>query len=177
MNIICQFTLGKKYDHYERSIEQLWALDPFWLEYDLDYIQWLFPIDNPKLEIIRAPIVCQTTRDYFQISDVLRRRQLHSLKVMLNFFGMEMTNNTIKPLASLNINDHLWLQAQGYNHQRIRQIIRSLALLGQVELSSLFQMAMIDTARKHGCVPESILQYWQTASLIEMDYSIALPES
>ncbi|GEA50028.1 hypothetical protein VIN01S_08320 [Vibrio inusitatus NBRC 102082] len=167
MKTACQFMLGLKADHKGRRIEQIWALDSFWLEYDHEYIQWLFPIDTPSRFHPHSPIVCQSTQDYFSTCEVLREAQLHSLGMMLDFFGMRFFGNSIVPKQDLNIRDHAWLKATDHNHLRISRIIRSLALLDQIELSQAFQTAMLRCAREHGEVNEKTLSYWRQANLIK----------
>ncbi|MFA0028081.1 opioid growth factor receptor-related protein [Vibrio breoganii] len=167
MKTVCQFMLGLKPDHKGRRIEQIWALDSFWLEYDHEYIQWLFPIDTPSRFHSHSPIACQSTQDYFCACEVLREAQLHSLGMMLDFFGMRFFGNSIVPKEDLNMQEHPWLKPMDHNHLRITRIIRSLALLGQAELSQTFQMAMLKTAREQGDVNEDTLGFWRQANLIK----------
>ncbi|WP_241903054.1 opioid growth factor receptor-related protein, partial [Vibrio breoganii] len=98
--------------------------------------------------------------------EVLREAQLHSLGMMLDFFGMRFFGHSIVPKEDLNMQDHTWLKPMDHNHLRITRIIRSLALLGQAELSQTFQMAMLKTAREQGEVNEETLGFWRQANLI-----------
>lgn len=41
---IIAFYLGEATDHMNRTMDDIWALSPFWLEHTHDYLQWLFPI-------------------------------------------------------------------------------------------------------------------------------------
>lgn len=171
MKTVCGFMLGLELDHKGRSIDHIWALDSFWLEYDHEYIQWLFPIDTPSHLHSNTPIACQSAQDYFCSCEVLREAQLRSLGMMLDFFGMRFFGNSIVPKEDLNMQDHPWLKCTDHNHLRISRIIRSLALLGQMELSQTFQMAMMKTAREQGEVNEETLVFWRQANLIKEQVS------
>ncbi|MCY9873021.1 opioid growth factor receptor-related protein, partial [Vibrio barjaei] len=43
-------------DHQNRTINDIWDLNHFWLEHCHDYIQWLFPIDRSSRFNKFAPI-------------------------------------------------------------------------------------------------------------------------
>ncbi|MPW35595.1 opioid growth factor receptor-related protein [Vibrio sp. B1Z05] len=166
MNVICQFMLGQQLDHKNRSIEQIWALDDFWLQYDREYLQWLFPIDTSNKLQSHTPLVCQSTRDYFFTCKALREAQRRSLNMMLNFYDMQLIDGVVLPQTDFSVNEHSWLKYDDYSHQCITQMIRSLALLGQKELSQAFQKGMIDAAVQYGEVGQESLTHWRNAHLL-----------
>ncbi|WP_210447454.1 opioid growth factor receptor-related protein [Vibrio crassostreae] len=167
MSKLTQFHLGMIPDSQGRLINEIWALDDFWLEYDHKYIQWLFPIDTQTKFNRHAPVLTLEDRITFVQNDKLKAAQLTSLELMLGFFGMKMINGHIVASEELNIKDHIWLKHGGHNHLRISRIIRSLALCGQFSLSQTFQLAMIETAENFGEVDTGTLRYWLEANILE----------
>ncbi|EGU0150143.1 hypothetical protein JFQ72_004389 [Vibrio parahaemolyticus] len=166
MSILISFQLGKTVDSQGRTINDIWAFNDFWLEHDHSYIQWLFPIDSQTKFNRHAPILTTEDISAFRQFDSLKEAQLKSLSVMLGFLGMQWQGDEIIPTPILNIRDHIWLKHGGHNHLRISRIIRSLALCGQLELSELFQQAMLDAAKQYGEVSEESKAYWIKANTI-----------
>jgi hypothetical protein len=158
------FYLGEATDHAHRTIDDLWALSPFWLEHTHDYIQWLFPIPEAGRFNGFAPLLGEDERACFAASAELQERHRRSLDVMLEFFGLTRDLNSIVPLPTLNIREYIWLKRGGHNHLRISRIIRSLHLCHQPELARTFQQAVIEIGTRHGVVSEQSIDYWRAAS-------------
>ncbi|OBT13420.1 hypothetical protein A9264_07060 [Vibrio sp. UCD-FRSSP16_10] len=167
MNKLCQFMLGQHHDHNQRTIEQIWHLDDYWLQYEREYMYWLFPIDTPSQCHPEFPLACQVTRDYFISCRALRQAQLKSLIIMLDFYELHYTGDDIIPKVRFNQEKHSWLTKNDHNHRRITRIIRSLALLGQMEVSVLFQDAMLKAAIEYGDICDTTLNHWRNANRFE----------
>lgn len=163
MSALIDFQLGQGTDSQGRTIEEIWALNDFWLEHDHKYIQWLFPIDTQTKFNRHTPVLSQDDAVAFESCDALKGAQRQSLTMMLRFFGMQWQGTNIVPTMELSIRDHIWLKRGGHNHLRISRIIRSLALCGQSELSSKFQRAMLDAAEQFGEVSEESRSFWMSA--------------
>lgn len=164
MNTLIGFYTSQLTDHKGRYIEDIWTLSPFWLEHTHDYIQWLFPIPEAGRFNEFAPLLGETERGAFASSETLRTNQRHSLDVMLTFFGLIRCEDVIKPLAELNLHNHIWLKRDGHNHLRISRIIRSLHLCHQPVLAAAFQQAVIELGTTHGVVSEHSKEYWRAAT-------------
>ncbi|MBZ0329345.1 hypothetical protein KZO25_03330 [Halomonas sp. ANAO-440] len=161
---LIRFYLGEATDHCQRTIDDIWALPPFWLEHTHDYIQWLFPIPEAGRFNGFAPLLDERERAWFADSNELRERHRRSLDVMLEFFGLTHNSDEIVPLPNLNMREHIWLKRGGHNHLRITRIIRSLNLCHQGELARAFQQAVIEIGTRHGVVSEHSIHYWRTAT-------------
>lgn len=157
------FYQGEDSDHQGRTIEDIWALPPFWLEHTHDYIQWLFPIPEASRFNAFAPTLTPTLQTAFEQYTSLRHRQQRSLDVMLDFFGLSREGTAITAQPTLSISSQIWLKAGGHNHLRITRIIRSLALCSQQDLARSFQQAVIEIGTKHGVVSEKSMNYWRDA--------------
>ena len=158
------FYRGDGPDHQGRTIHDLWALPPFWLEHTHDYVQWLFPIREAGRFNGFAPLLGEAERAAFAADEALRANQRRSLDVMLAFFGLARRELSIEALPELNMREHIWLKHGGHNHLRISRIIRSLHLCHQPELAVAFQQAVIEIGTTQGVVSEQSVAYWRAAN-------------
>ncbi|WP_432414830.1 opioid growth factor receptor-related protein [Chromohalobacter israelensis] len=158
------FTRGEGSDHRGRTIHDLWALSPFWLEHTHDYVQWLFPIPEAGRFNEFAPLLSEADRAAFAADETLQAKQRHSLDVMLAFLGLTRCGLAIEALPELNMREHIWLKRGGHNHLRISRIIRSLHLCHQPELAAAFQQAVIEIGTTRGVVAEQSVAYWRAAN-------------
>ena len=158
------FTRGEAGDHQGRTIHDLWALSPFWLEHTHDYVQWLFPIPEAGRFNGFAPLLSEVDRAAFADDETLQANQRHSLDVMLAFFGLTRREFVIEALPKLDMGEHIWLKRGGHNHLRITRIIRSLHLCHQPELAAAFQRAVIEIGTTQGVVSEPSVAYWRAAT-------------
>lgn len=158
------FYRGEAGDHKGRTLEDIWALSPFWLEHTHDYVQWLFPIPEAGHFNGFAPLLGEADRTAFAQDEALRANQRRSLDVMLTFFGLTRRALVIEALPELNMREHIWLKRGGHNHLRISRIIRSLHLCQPPELAAAFQQAMIEIGTTQGVVSEQSIGYWRAAN-------------
>ncbi|MGO1626859.1 MAG: opioid growth factor receptor-related protein [Halomonadaceae bacterium] len=158
------FYRGEADDHQGRTIQDIWALSPFWLEHTHDYVQWLFPLPEASRFNTFAPLLQDAEQRAFAEDPTLRERQRRSLDVMLAFFGLYRQGQHIDALPELNMREHIWLKRGGHNHLRISRIIRSLHLCHQPELAAAFQQAVIRLGTTKGVVSEESLTYWRQAN-------------
>ncbi|AWX16132.1 hypothetical protein CEP48_08110 [Mergibacter septicus] len=165
MSLLIDFYLGKLPNRHNKSLYDIWALDKFWLENDHHYIQWLFPLDIKSSCNLYAPIITKAEREIFSNSDQLKKNQIRSLDLMLDFFGLSREGINISAQENLNIKDHIWLKRGGHNHLRITRIIRSLGLCSQISFAKAFQATVIKLGQEKGKVEPKTISYWENALL------------
>ncbi|GGY63266.1 opioid growth factor receptor-related protein [Marinobacter zhanjiangensis] len=163
-NPLIAFTLGTGTDHKGRTIEDILALDDFWLEHTHDYIQWLFPIPEAGRFNGFAPVLDQTVRERFANDPVMQAQQRRALDRMLRFLGLVRQETTIEAGPELNPRDHIWLKRGGHNHLRLTRMIRSLHCCHQHDLAEGLKTAIIGLARTRGYVRDETLEYWLRAT-------------
>ena len=166
MSEIAAFMLGECPDKLGRSMVQLLALDPFWLEHDHKYIQVLFPIDEGTKFNRHAPLVTQADREMFANDAALRAVHLQALDLMLDFWGMSRDGETISAVLPLAPATHVWLKAHDHNQLRLTRVIRSLALLGNPVIAASLSEGVLAAAAQVGSVSEKTRYHWQQALVI-----------
>jgi hypothetical protein len=145
---VVAFLEGEGADARGRTVFDVLALDDAALERTHDYIQWLFPLDEPSAAVLDAPVLTP--------GDVKALRQ-----------------SPLAPCALAAATDRMdifyrrttrWLRPHDHNHLRITRIIRSLRLLRGHEAADAFRDAILDrVAATQAPVSRLSLGYWMTA--------------
>ena len=160
---LIKFFRGDGTDHAGRTIDDILALDDFWLEHTHDYLQWLFPVPEPSQYNARVPVLTKEDIAWFRTDRHLRTQQIRALDRMLAFYGLERRGGEIAPLPALNMKSHIWLKPAGHNHLRITRIIRSLQYCSQPALALTLQSAVIELGETVGQVSNKSIEFWRRA--------------
>jgi hypothetical protein len=141
------------------------------LERTHDYIQWLFPLDEPSGFNMNAPILDASTIHEFASRIELRRNLRTSFLRMLSFYGMELLHShppRVVRAASFAERSRNWITPSNHNHLRITRILKSLRLLGlEAEAVALFECLVdiyrVEAAKAHRGISEETFQFWRSA--------------
>jgi hypothetical protein len=163
MSKIIEFYRGKPFVHPKGfTIDYIWGWDRDVLEQQHDYIQWLFPLATKSASIARSPVLTPEEIAEFRGSDELKERLLESFSIMLEFYGLIMTEDgeiTIAP--SFTYTSDRWISSGNHNYKRISRIIKSLMLLGLEEYAAAFHGILLSIYEDY---PEEIgkntLEHW-----------------
>jgi hypothetical protein len=164
---IVRFYQGEAADDRGRTLDTILSWDDGRLEAVHDYIQWLFPLDEPSRFNPSAPLLTAHDRAAFRDPDLaanLRR----ALDRMLAFYGFTLDPSPpprIKRSSRWSERSAVWLHAGNHNLLRLTRIIRSLALLGQTDLSTAMYGALRRECEGH--VSAVTLEYWKEATNAE----------
>lgn len=169
MSQITQFLQRKVSDNKGRQLADIWAFSDFQLEHTHNYIQWLFPIDKPSANNRYAPVLTENDIELCRQDMRIQENLIFSFNMMLKFWGIERQDCQFILIANQPQNHKLWLTRYNHNQLRISRVIRSLGLLGQIQLAKDFQYFVIKTAYDSQKVSEETMQNW----LIAFDASSA----
>jgi hypothetical protein len=165
MNLL-DFYLGVAPDYQGRMLRDIWTWDPDRLEQIHDYIQVLFPLPEPSRFSSRAPILREEEIREFRRHAALRANLLHSLRLTLDFYGLEMQEDAIQIGKAAHFSQRAanWLAFSNHNMLRITRILKCLRLCGLEEharalLGCLLQL-YAECPREIG---EETLAYWKDA--------------
>jgi hypothetical protein len=161
---IVQFYRGVGTDARGRTLEAILGWDDEQLEAVHDYIQWLFPLDEPSRFNRDSPLLTNADRLAFRkppLAANLRR----ALDRMLAFYGLAIDRASGAPRIIRSDRWHErsphWLQPGNHNLLRLTRMIRSLALLGQADLATALYGAL--RRECEGRVSAVTLEYWKEA--------------
>ena len=109
---IVGFLEGKTPDHRGRILAVLLQQTDHQAEATHDYIQWLFPLDEPSRSVNGAPVLTKLDIDEIKESSLAQGNLAKSASWFLGF---------------LERNQH-WVTKYDHNHLRITRVIKSLRL-------------------------------------------------
>lgn len=121
--MIVGFLEGKTPDHRGRILAMLLQQTDYQAETNHDYIQWLFPLDEPSRSVNGVPVLTELEIDEIRQSSLAQANLAKSARWFLGF---------------LERNDH-WITKYNHNHLRITRVIRSLRLLASDKAADEFR--------------------------------------
>lgn len=142
-----EFYQGKGLDDQGRSIDQILGWDPNKFDQDHDFIQWLFPLQEPSEFNKNAPLLDPETRIAI-INDV--SAMCNVARAFLKF------QNFMK--------EYNWATPNNHNFLRISRVIKSLVLLGRsVMAQHIFDLAKAQHQAFPEIISDKIFGYWSEA--------------
>ncbi len=167
---IIPFYYGLEANNNNATLHQILSWDDGQLEAVHNYIQWLFPLENPSGPNPTAPVLDQATVQTFRGDALLKNQLLNSFRRMLSFYGLQMdeTTRVITRAPNFSTRAAVWLTPADQNYHnflRITRIIHSMSILGLREYGQAFLTIMQDIARNEGSatVGNDTLGYWRGA--------------
>ena len=163
------FYRGAGTDHRGRTREEIVGWDDDRIERVHDFIQWLFPLEEPSPVNPSAPVLTPSDREAFHKEPALRERLLDSFHRMLAFYGFELRADTdaraIRRAADWPARSAVWLHPHNHNHLRITRILKSLMLLGAVDEAEAFYRALsdVDASNDSSKIAPVTMEYWTRA--------------
>jgi len=127
---IVGFLEGRTPDHRGRILAMLLQQTDQQAETTHDYIQWLFPLDEPSRSINGAPVLTELEIDEIRQSSLAQANLAKSARW---FFGF------------LERNDR-WITKYNHNHLRINRVIKSLRLLTSDKAADEFRDKVLQAA-------------------------------
>ncbi|MEO2087970.1 MAG: opioid growth factor receptor-related protein [Gemmataceae bacterium] len=126
-------------------------------EHQHDFIQFLFPTDEPSMYNPDAPVLDAATVSQFRSDPLLRHRLRRSFDRWLAFCGIARTADG---LAFDKPNPGVWSRPN-HNWLRITRVLRSLNLLGLPDEAQAF-LALLTTIRSR--IDATTWGYWERAA-------------
>mgnify|MGYP001217593897 FL=1 len=123
MTEIVGFLEGGTPDHRGRILAMLLQQTDQQAERTHDYIQWLFPLDEPSRSINGVPVLTELEIDEIRQSSLAQINLAKSARWFLGF---------------LERNDH-WITKYNHSHLRITRVIKSLRLLASDKAADEFK--------------------------------------
>ena len=145
---IVGFLEGKTPDHRGRMLSMLCKQTDNDAETNHDYIQWMFPLDEPSQAVNGAPVLSD-----FDIDEIKENRlAIENLEKSARWF-----------LGFLERNDH-WITSYDHNHLRITRAIKSLRLLTSDQAADEFRDKVIALAGNNlNLVDQKARDFWANA--------------
>jgi hypothetical protein len=146
---LIQFYLGEIPNSSGRTISEILNFTHQQQEAIHDYIQWLFPLQEPSAFNPQAPVLSPQDIQTFRGSEVLRKQLLEALQKMLAFYGLEIQGSRIVRSAAWEQSKG-WLTPHNHNYLRITRILTCLGLLGLEDYARAFFVALQGVYQDYG---------------------------
>jgi hypothetical protein len=163
-----RFYRGGGADSAGRSLDDILAWDERLLEGIHDYIQWLFPLDEPSAFNSDAPLVTPSDRVRFAADPTLAANLKRAFMRMLAFYGFRLvesaTGTMVARADAWPSRSPAWLRPHNHNFLRQTRIIKSLTLLGQPKLARAFGEALLkEYEHAPAVIGPTTAGYWKDA--------------
>ena len=145
--MIVGFLEGKTTDHRGRILAMLLQQTDHQAETTHDYIQWMFPLDEPSRSVNGAPVLNELEIDEIRQSSLAQANLAKSARWFLGF---------------LERNDH-WITKYNHNHLRITRVIKSLRLLASDQAADEFRDKVLALAGDNlNLVDQKARAFWNS---------------
>lgn len=126
-----------------------------------DFIQYLFPNDEPSANLADAPVLTAKVREVWAGSSNLKLLHRNAFIRFLEHVGLRFDpqHGTIKVVNSGLV--LMRLVQRNHNQWRITRVLRSMRLLGQQQLSNELYKVLLEISDSYGGVNTTTLDYWR----------------
>ena len=165
---LLDFYAGRGGDHRGRTLSDVHRFSVGMLEYEHDFIQWLFPLRTPSPVNPDAPTLSEQDVAQFRSSDALRIRLRQSFELMLDFYGLVLKerdgNLVVQRADTFGLRAENWLTPGNHNFLRITRMLKSLTILGQQDLARAFLDCLTTIfADYRGIIGDQTWRFWTGA--------------
>ncbi|XP_036625015.1 opioid growth factor receptor-like protein 1 isoform X1 [Trichosurus vulpecula] len=148
---------------YIEEVLNKWKGDYEKLEHNHTYIQWLFPLREQGLNFYAKELTTYEIEEFKKTKEATRRFFL-AYKMMLEFFGMKLTDKTGNVARATNWQERFQhLNESQHNYLRITRILKSLGELGYEHFKSPLVKFILQEALVENTLPnikQSALEYF-----------------
>ncbi|WP_337174232.1 opioid growth factor receptor-related protein [Paludisphaera sp.] len=164
MSRLIEFYRGTGEDSEGRKLADLWAFGDDEMEFHHDFIQWMFPLEEPSRFNFRAPTLSEDDIRAFRDDPALRENLERSFDRFLAFLGLAREGGKVVPGADFEAKREIFLSPD-HNWLRITRVLTSLRILGLPEASRALYDALVGLMRdgRARITPET-RRYWRDAA-------------
>jgi hypothetical protein len=163
MSRLTDFYRGAGTDNRGRTLADIWAYSDEDLEDVHDFIQWIFPLEEPSRFNPEAPLLSPADIAEFRADASLRANLLRSFEVFLAFVGLEYRDGRVSGARDFEGKREVW-RYPNHNWLRITRVLTSTRVLGLEEESRAF-FEFLRGLKDSGMsgITADTFRYWQEA--------------
>jgi len=164
MSQLIEFYRGTSSDARGRNLERIWAYSDNEMEDHHDFIQWLFPLQEPSQFNPNAPVLSDEDIRIFRENASLRENLARSFERFLSFLGLARDEKRIGPGPDYERRSGVFT-SPNHNWLRITRVLTSLRLLGLEADGQAFFACLQDLVKNgQARVSNDTMAYWQNAT-------------
>lgn len=158
MSQIIDFYRGYEDTECRHHLSDIWTFSFQRMDDVHDFIQWIFPLDEPSAHNPDAPILTREDINEFANDPELRMRLMISVHSYMRFLGL---------------NTRIWVTEFDHNHLRITRMLKCLVLMG-MDLEAQARLDEVLTIVKAFDAEEKMakaIKFWHKAVRPDLDLS------
>jgi hypothetical protein len=161
------FYRGKP-NHAGHTLGDVWGFRPGEYEMDHDYIQFMFPSNEPSMMNCDAPVLTLEECKIFKADPELREKLKYSFIKILGFFGFRLIESAGPPSVEeepgvTGTEHRRWMNHFNHNFLRVTRILKSLRLCGLDEYAIAFYNCLRQYKHQSGMSVNS-MEHWRKAA-------------
>jgi len=156
---------------YRNEYYQCMELSDHGWEARHDFIQFLFPNDEPSASFSTAPVLTPEVQKLWLESPTLQDQHRKDFYRFLKHIGLhfDLLHGTITVAnKGLVLRRIVW---RDHNQWRITRVLRSMRLLGQPQLSNELYKVLLNINEEYGGINSVTLDYWHKAMVASTPYT------
>jgi hypothetical protein len=161
---IVEFYKGVRPNQSGAFLTEIWDWTDGQLDTDHDWIQWVFPSNEPSMLNGDAPTLTKNEAEIFQSSEELQAKFLESFKIFLEFLDFKIKDNATGYLEIVPIDlgrTPWWLGSFNHTMLRVSRVLKSTRLVGLPHYGLALYNAMSLFRSK---LSENTWGYWTRAT-------------
>jgi hypothetical protein len=168
MSKLTDFYSGEGADGEGRKLEDVWRWNNDRMEVCHDYIQWLFPLKDESNFNPDAPLITEDDVKLFHANPRLQENLFYSTAYFLTFLGLYVDQENsesdyiVQERYDFDTRLYIW-NNPNHNWLRITRMLKSLMLLGQVDLAKAIYTKLKDLHENKGYASDNSFVFWTDA--------------
>ena len=140
------------------------------IEYNHDFIQWIFPTIEKSRFNSDAPTLEENFSERFQKDELAKSNYCKSCQLYLNYIGFRCEQGKIESIKPGRI-----YELPSHNYLRITRMLNSLNQVGNNTCSAnLYQALMKEVRADSNKIDEHTLKYWKETQKVNRNYNILI---
>jgi len=164
MSRLIEFYRGLAPDTEGRMLADFWVYSDDEMEDVHDFIQWMFPLQEPSGFNPDAPLLTEADIQAFRADPALRDSLRRSFGRFLAFLGLAIEGGRVVEASDYGTKGNVWRYAN-HNWLRISRVLASLRILGLEDESRAF-FGFLERLHKSGysAIDSKTFGYWSGAA-------------
>ena len=144
--MVVYFLEGTHPDLKGRFLADIWAFSDKKIERTHDFIQWVFPLDEPSNAVWDAPVLIDD--EIYEILDSAKAKE--NMIISQNWF------------LRFLINTDAWLVPRNHNQRRVSRMIRSIRLLHSDQAADQCIALVLELAKGRKFSNKGVIEFWKS---------------
>lgn len=134
MSFILQFYRNQRKNDYGQTIEDIMQYSYGEMEFDHNYIQLIFPSNEPSMCNVGSPVLTEAEAETFQSDPKLQETVTQSFIKFIGFLGLQFDGDVVS-FRTDRENPYILFEKFNHNMLRVTRMLKSLRLVGLEKLA------------------------------------------